>query len=43
MDIPADALRDPNGGPNPTGKAIVWYLKTDYGVHIFCFAPGTQW
>jgi len=43
MDIPADALRDPNGGPNPTGKAIVWYVKMNHAVHIFCFAPGTQW
>lgn len=40
--IPDTALRDPRGGPNPTGKAIVWYTTGVYGTHIYCFAPGFQ-
>lgn len=36
-DIPPHALRDTAGGPNPTGKAILWHR----GELIFCFAPGT--
>lgn len=40
--VPPGALRDPKGGPNPTGHAIVWYAAGAYGVHIFCFAPGFQ-
>lgn len=40
--IPAFALRDPAGGPNPTGKAIVWYLLVGDHLTIFCFAPGTM-
>jgi hypothetical protein len=40
--IPDDALRDPAGGPNPTGKAIVWYLIIGPHVNVFCFAPGTM-
>jgi hypothetical protein len=39
--VPDYALRDPKGGPNPTGKAIVWYTDGD-GIHIYCFAPGWQ-
>lgn len=41
--ISADALRDPKGGPNPTGHAIVWYLVTEFGLHIYCFAPGFEY
>ena len=33
-------LRDPAGGPNPTEHAVVWYTTTEYGVRIYCFAPG---
>ncbi len=33
-------LRDPAGGPNPTGHAVVWYTANEYGIRIFCFAPG---
>lgn len=40
--IPSDALRDPRGGPNPTGKAIVWYTENEFGVLIYCFAPGFE-
>jgi hypothetical protein len=38
--IPPDALRDPHGGPNPTGAAIVWYRESGTDVRIFCFTPG---
>ena len=43
--IPEKAKRDPNGGPNPTGHAVVWYTieGTSTGrPFIFCFAPGTE-
>lgn len=35
-----DALRDPVGGANPTGHAIVWYVGDP--PHIYCFAPGFE-
>jgi hypothetical protein len=38
--VPARALRDPRGGPNVIGRAVVWYVITEAGVHIMCFAPG---
>jgi hypothetical protein len=41
--IPPDALRDPHGGANPTGAAIVWYLRADDDLRIFCFAPGFEY
>jgi hypothetical protein len=41
--IPPDALRDPHGGPNPTGAAIVWYRESRGEVSIFCFAPGFEY
>lgn len=41
-DVPMEAMRDPLGGPNPTGHAIAWYTVNSYGVHIFCFAPGFE-
>ena len=28
-------------GPNPTGKAIWWFLETAGGHIDYCFAPGT--
>jgi hypothetical protein len=34
-------LRDPAGGPNPTGRAIVWYTVRDRLI-IYCFAPGVE-
>jgi hypothetical protein len=37
MPVPEDAIRDPAGGPNDTGHAIVWRT----GQQIICFAPGT--
>jgi hypothetical protein len=42
IQVPDYALRDPKGGPNPTGKAIVWYTVWDGHPHIYCFAPGWQ-
>ena len=33
--------RDPKGGPNPTGKAIVWFQYTQWGLQIYCFTPGS--
>jgi hypothetical protein len=38
--VPAHALRDPRGGPNMIGRAVVWYVIMEAGVHIMCFAPG---
>ena len=39
--VPSDALRDPKGGPNPTGHAIVWFVNAEVP-HIYCFAPGFE-
>ena len=40
--VPDSALRDPRGGPNPTGAAVIWYtMGALSGVRIYCFAPGT--
>lgn len=33
-------LRDPNGGFNPTGQAVVWYASGEWGVRVYCFTPG---
>jgi hypothetical protein len=41
--IPSEALRDPLGGPNPTGAAIVWYRGEGADLRIFCFAPGFEY
>lgn len=40
MGVGPSQLRDPAGGPNPTGQAVVWYTVGRYGVRIYCFAPG---
>jgi len=39
--VPATALRDPLGGPNPTGHAIVWWSKVGTEIVIHCFGPGS--
>jgi hypothetical protein len=39
--VPSDAMRDPKGGPNETGKAVVWYTSGLDGPRIYCFCPGT--
>lgn len=36
-----EKLRDPAGGPNPMGKAVVWYTTAFGPVMIYCFSPGT--
>jgi hypothetical protein len=41
--IPQDTIRDTIGGPNPTGKAIVWYTIVNDSPIIYCFAPGVQY
>jgi hypothetical protein len=43
--IEAASLRDPAGGPNPTGSAIAWYnVDVETGaVKIYCFAPGVEY
>jgi hypothetical protein len=40
--VPATALRDPLGGPNPTGHAIVWWSKVGSEIVIHCFGPGSE-
>jgi hypothetical protein len=40
--VPANAMRDPNGGPNPTGHAVAWWVKTGREIVILCFAPGNE-
>lgn len=42
VNVPDKARRDPAGGPNPTGHAIVWYNVTPWGIEIYCFAPGFE-
>ena len=41
--VAESAMRDPSGGENPTGHAIVWYTIPPRGgaPTIYCFAPGT--
>src|SRR6185437_5083490 len=40
--VPAASLRDPSGGPNPTGQAVVWWSRFGDEVIIHCFAPGNE-
>jgi hypothetical protein len=40
--VPATSLRDPLGGPNPTGHAVVWWTQAGDETVILCFAPGTE-
>ncbi len=40
IEILPGQLRDPSGGFNPTGQAVVWYVSGEWGVRIYCFAPG---
>jgi hypothetical protein len=41
-DVPATSLRDPLGGPNPTGHAVVWWTQAGDEKVILCFAPGNE-
>ena len=40
--VPPTALRDPDGGPNPTGQAVVWWVQVHNELVILCFAPGSE-
>jgi hypothetical protein len=40
--VPATALRDPLGSPNPTGHAIAWWTRAGNETVILCFAPGSE-
>jgi hypothetical protein len=42
LPVPNDALRDPSGGDNPTGKAVVWYSRFGEPPRIYCFCPGWE-
>jgi hypothetical protein len=40
--VPATALRDTAGGPNPTGRAVVWWSQVGNEIVIHCFASGNE-
>jgi hypothetical protein len=40
--VSATALRDPQGNPNPTGHAVVWWAQVGKETVILCFAPGNE-
>ena len=40
--VPPTALRDPSGGPNITGHAVVWWKQVGNETVILCFAPGSE-
>ena len=42
LKVPATALRDPLGSPNPTGHAVVWWTQVGDETVILCFAPGNE-
>jgi hypothetical protein len=42
LPVPATALRDPLGSPNPTGHAVVWSVRSSNEAVILCFAPGNE-
>ena len=39
FDIEDRQMLRPDGGPNPTGQAILWYQPVEFGVSIRCFTP----
>jgi hypothetical protein len=39
--VPPTSLRSLEGGPNPTGHAIVWWTRTEREIVILCFTPGS--
>ena len=39
--VPYWSARDPRGGANPTGKAVVWITQGEDWVQVVCFAPGS--
>ena len=39
FDIEDSQMLRPDGGPNPTGQAVLWYQPVEFGVSIRCFTP----
>jgi hypothetical protein len=39
FDVDDSQMLRPDGGPNPTGKAILWYHLNEFGFSIRCFTP----
>jgi hypothetical protein len=39
FDVEDTQMLRTDGGPNPTGNAIVWYDLTEFGFNIRCFTP----
>jgi hypothetical protein len=39
FDVEDTQILRPDGGPNPTGQAILWYQTTEFGFSIRCFTP----
>jgi hypothetical protein len=39
FDIEDSKMLRPDGEPNPTGQAILWYQLTEFGFSIRCFTP----
>ena len=39
FDIEDSQTLRPDGEPNPTGQAILWYQLTEFGFTIRCFTP----
>ena len=42
IDVDDNKVLSKGGGPNPTGKAIVWYDVTEYGITVRCFTTGLE-
>jgi hypothetical protein len=42
LSVPPTSLRDPLGGPNLTGHAVVWWTQVGHETVILCFAPGNE-
>jgi hypothetical protein len=39
FDVEDSRMLRPDGGSNPTGKAILWYDINEFGIIIRCFTP----
>ena len=39
FDIEDGQMLRSDGGPNPTGQALLWYHQTEFGFSIRCFTP----